>query len=1112
MKNNFLGDPDSMIQACRCPECGHSMPLSEVMAISTGTSLPEDPVIEGNASLRFLPTQFDPHGTPLDPSGSPSPDLACPNCRHELPPLTTIQVPILPGGFPPPSRVSAFRETLDDIQKNVTSGVHSDDLRSRFVALSIRIERCIDTVTTWISQGLISEPRSYSEDLGNLVIMIDDMTAIETGFLAGSLRPDFKQRGTDLNSHYASAATHQDLLDRLRRRCYRGAEAPLHANAIQQLRTTFPRERIWTSQWLAIEGLLTAWIQSHFDEPATLAAGVSLLSTAIIADRHLQDALDQAKSPISEWRRKKAQKLHWELVLKLINAHDREDLASAIEIKAELEILPPDVNSTIEPETMARFAAAQTWLCETQAFDDATQYVCEASESVRQLLDESAHPSKIETLFDRLRKRAMDHGIEVDPGLVHRVRTRLQEERKARVFKRRLTVMISLGVIIVAAGVFGMRFEIKRRVDISANLVLQVEKMIPLWVNDDSLRLDPSSLSTRDEAIATLRPSDAEKIIDRKLEDHSWLAGKPEVEVMKQRCVLTKDLQKTLFKRTRADLQGLVARLNSDEIGPTVAARDFEIPSLVAVASDRMDLSDLAATVKELIATSNARSLETKKVQFARALELLIDRLKVAEGQWPGDDDQRRITASAWRAASLVWQGLGVDTALYLAALKSAGLSETGTAEEIRITADERFGKAVELASRNQSLEMNLLSLVEPIRLELELTQKLKTIVEEFGDLLAERDLLGPMEESFRAATIMNATQDWRRNVWPDLKMVRSDPTGAKATTAAQTRELQAKIESHLERFPFSPLEENAQILQDTLARGTAVTTSDLRIAEQELAKWNLENLVEFNANSGKVLARNTGNGKPRDMLVLYKDDLYKAIDQLNGVLPQDPKLAIAGKSKPSVPILVVTNTKRRIQNASGYRLSMALLNATMELREEPNIGGRSNSDALLRLVMLHLITDVWIETCGGTFPEIAKKLSWWRSRIGNTLLSRDWPRSLWDLTSEYSTWRMEAEAAVSRFPLLQPMIDTALANRRQELDTGSPVVPVGLLGPAHENGRAIKWIGDRRPEGILLIPTRSGRRSWILKPLEVNGDGSVTPNDNTPRGVAMIYLKDQDV
>ena len=1023
-----------------------------------------------------------------------------------------IQVPMLPGGFSQSLRTSAFREVLDDIQKEVANGIHSDDLRSRFVALSIRIERCIDTVTTWIAEGLISEPRSYSEDLGNLVILIDDMTAIEVGYLAGALPPNFKQRGADLNSHYASAATHKDLLDRLRRRCYRGVEAPLHANAIVQLRTVFSREKIWTSQWLAIESSLTTWIQNHFDEPATLAAGVSLISTGIITDRHLQDALDQSKAPISEWKRKKAQELHRGLALKLIDAHGREDLTSAIEITAEVGLLPPDSGSAIDPETMTRSAAAQTWIRETLAFDDATQYVCETSESVRQLLDESAHPSKIETLFDRLRKRAMDHGIEVDPGLVHRVRTRLQEERKARVFKRRLTVMISLGVIIVAAGVFGMRFEIKRRVDISANLVLQVENMIPLWVNDDSLRLDPSSLSTRDEAIAGLRPSDAEEIIDKKLEDHSWLAGKPDVEVMKQRCVLTKDLQQKLFQRTLADLQGLVARLNSDEIDPTVAARDFEIPSLVALASDRMDLSDLAATVKELIVTSNARSLEAKRIQFASELKLLINRLKVAEGQWPGDDDQRRITALAWKSASLVWQGIGVDTALHLAAIKSAGLSETGKAEEIRITADERFGKAVELASRNQLLDTNLRSLVEPIRLESELTQKLKMIVEEFGDLLAERGLLGSMEESFRAATIMNATQDWRRNVWPDLKMVRRDPTGAKATTAAQTRELQAKIESHLERFPFSPLGEDAQLLQDTLACGTAVTTSDLGIAEQELAMWNLENLVEFNANSGKVLARDTGNGKPKDMLVLYQDDLYKTIDQLNGVLPKDPKIVIAGKSKPSVTISVVTNTRRRIQNATGYRLSMELLNAAMELRQEPNIGGRSNSDALLRLVMLHMITDVWIETCGGTFPEIAKKLSAWKSRIGNTLLSRDWPRSLWDLTSEYSTWRMEAEAAVSRFPLLQPMIDTALANRRQELGTGSPVVPVGLLGLELENGRTIKWIGDRRPEGILLIPTRSGRRSWILKPLEVNGDGSVTPNDNTPRGVAMIYLKDQDV
>ncbi|MDC0429378.1 hypothetical protein OAL71_02255 [Phycisphaerales bacterium] len=1002
--------------------------------------------------------------------------------------------------------------TLNNLQNDIANEDRSDELKSRFVALSYKIDQCINTITGWISEGLISEPRSYSEDLGNLVLLIDDMVAIEVGFLADSLPSGFRSRGTDLNSHYASEATHRDLLDRLRRRCYRNSETPLHANAIQQLRTAFPREKIWTEQWIAIESALTAWIQSHFDDPPRLAAGVSLLSSAVISDPRLQATLDEANGPIEAWNREKDEELHRELVLKAIEAHERGDLeATTQNINQARSIGLQNFGSPIEHATMSQFEAAQNWVQESLEFADATQFVDDASESVRQLLDEDAPPAKIEVLFDRLRNQAKQYKIEVDPGLVHRVRTRLQEARKAGVFRRRLAFTISTGVLIVAAGVFGIQFEIKRRANITENLIARVENLIPLWINDDSLRLASSPPMTRSEAIAGLRPDDADEIINESLENHAWLAGASDIQVMTKRCLLTRDLQDNLFQKTLADLNDLLRRLESTEINTTFASKKVEISSRVADSSGRSDLTELAQAVQKLIITIDARSLVAKKIQLESDIDSLVDRLKTAESQWPGDDELRRPVASAWKDASLVWQGIEVDANLLLADVNALNISGDGRIEEIRFTAAAKRHMARNLAERNRLLDDRLQSLPEPVRMEQKLTEKLRVIVQEFGDLLNERGLLESMEESLQAAAIMNATQDWRKTIWPDLKAIREDPSGARATTAARTRELQGKIEDHLDRFPFSPLKDDARILQATLARGSSATTSDLNIAKQSLAQLDYYNLVQFTANSGKVLARETGDGRANRKLILYDDDLFKPIDQLTGVLPLDPKITIVGTPKPPVPIVIISGAKKEISNATGYRLSMLLLDAIMELQGTPNTKTVPEHDVLLRLKLLHWLAVLWIDTCGETFPNISREMDSWQNRVSRTLLTRDWPRSMWDGNSQFMVWKREAEESISRFPLLQPMIDTSLADRRRDLDSGSPVVPIGTLGPDFGNGRSIKWIGDERPEGVFLVPTRSEDRAWVLTPLQITNDGAVETDLDTPKGVVMIYLRNQD-
>ena len=72
--------------AATCPLCWLKFDLGDAMSIATHESLRGDPILGADEMLRFLPTSFNEDGVPLDATGMPSPDIACPHCRKRLPP------------------------------------------------------------------------------------------------------------------------------------------------------------------------------------------------------------------------------------------------------------------------------------------------------------------------------------------------------------------------------------------------------------------------------------------------------------------------------------------------------------------------------------------------------------------------------------------------------------------------------------------------------------------------------------------------------------------------------------------------------------------------------------------------------------------------------------------------------------------------------------------------------------------------------------------------------------------------------------------------------------------------------------------------------------------
>lgn len=68
-----------------CPACWLRFDSGDALSIATHEELSGDPLLGPDHRLRFQPTRFNDAGQALDPMGLPSPDIACPHCRRQLP-------------------------------------------------------------------------------------------------------------------------------------------------------------------------------------------------------------------------------------------------------------------------------------------------------------------------------------------------------------------------------------------------------------------------------------------------------------------------------------------------------------------------------------------------------------------------------------------------------------------------------------------------------------------------------------------------------------------------------------------------------------------------------------------------------------------------------------------------------------------------------------------------------------------------------------------------------------------------------------------------------------------------------------------------------------------
>lgn len=69
-----------------CPVCWLRFDAGDVMSIASHPDLMGDPILGRDVMRRFQATRFNARGQALDDKGMPCMHLACPHCRHKLPP------------------------------------------------------------------------------------------------------------------------------------------------------------------------------------------------------------------------------------------------------------------------------------------------------------------------------------------------------------------------------------------------------------------------------------------------------------------------------------------------------------------------------------------------------------------------------------------------------------------------------------------------------------------------------------------------------------------------------------------------------------------------------------------------------------------------------------------------------------------------------------------------------------------------------------------------------------------------------------------------------------------------------------------------------------------
>lgn len=371
------------------------------------------------------------------------------------------------------------------------------------------------------------------------------------------------------------------------------------------------------------------------------------------------------------------------------------------------------------------------------------------------------------------------------------------------------------------------------------------------------------------------------------------------------------------------------------------------------------------------------------------------------------------------------------------------------------------------------------------------------------GVLLGDLGLRAAFEESDQCDDAYQALADWRESLRPTLLAQLGDGLEAPDDGAVAQKAI-LELDTHLRRFPESPLRASLEGLRDTMdptKRGLVASVGDIHAALEQQGIAGLE--VVNIAPPRYFYRRIEAQGGPLRGGLQSASDLSQPADKLGTVK------GVSGKDVRGAP-LPSPVSERWAEGTS--RLNGAKLSSVVPAIERMLISiaavkaNAPGNDSLMQLSVLIELTRIATEDLGQPIDaDRSRELKEWLAVVRERnagLMSVDWVKVCHTPMQGIEQMRREAAELVEAFPLRGGATLRPKSQQFGGLETA--YAPIGVMMPAGARDAArdvVLW----RPTETAWAVARSLGRSTLV-PVRVTGKKASDVGLGLPRGPVLLF------
>jgi hypothetical protein len=446
---------------------------------------------------------------------------------------------------------------------------------------------------------------------------------------------------------------------------------------------------------------------------------------------------------------------------------------------------------------------------------------------------------------------------------------------------------------------------------------------------------------------------------------------------------------------------------------------------------------------------------------------------------------------------------------LALAAAKTQVAETERASKRLEPDIDAVKGRLDEATERMASLEAALgqlapAELAREIASEQQFIDRIKSMLKgQTGVVLGDLGLRTAFEETDQADDAMLALADWRETLRPSL-LAHLGPEFDVAEDPAVAQKALVEIESHLRKFPESPLRITLEALRDRLdpAKRQLVVTAARVLAGLEKDGYAGLQVINLRQRGEFFYRRASVDGGPTKGALDDVNDLLVAPDKL-GIAKSIKPEQVRGEAIASPVSLAWAGGISRLSGARDSAVVPVISSMLIELGElKPNAPG---GDELMQLAVLANLTERAIDELGQPVDaDRAGELRTWLKQIRERnagLRTVDWVKRCHDPEAITPQLRREAEELVAAFPLKRGM---TLVSSSQRLDGLSTYAPIGVMMAAEGNRGTRRVVLWRPAQEVLAISQSLGRSTLV--PVRVTNGTASDAGLALGRGPTLLY------